>query len=166
MSWRSRFLDFQPDVVAFSCTTGVHRWAGDFAEKIKRGRDVLTVVGGPHPTFFPKFIEHPGVDVICRGEGEQAIVEMANKISAGEPVQDTLNCWFKRNGEIVSNGLRPLIANLDSIPNPDRLIYRSKYPYLRKMQAVLHGGKRVSSPLHFLFQSFPSTDVPWTRVLS
>ncbi len=84
-------LDFQPDVVAFSCTTGVHRWAADFAEKIKRRRDTLTVVGGPHPTFFPKFIEHPAIDVICRGEGEQAIVEMANKISAGEPVHDTLN---------------------------------------------------------------------------
>ncbi len=147
----TQVLDFQPDMVAFSCTTGVHRWAADFAEKIKRDSNVLTVFGGPHPTFFPKFIEHPAVDAICRGEGEQAIVEMANKISAGEPVHDTLNCWFKRNGEFISNGLRPLIANLDSIPNPDRLIYRSKYSYLRKTQAAFMAGRGCPHQCTFCF---------------
>ena len=112
---------------------------------------MLTVFGGPHPTFFPKLIEHPAVDVICRGEGEQAIVEMANKINAGEPVYDTLNCSFKRNGEFISNGLRPLIANLDSIPNPDRLIYRSKYSYLRKTQAAFMAGRGCPHRCTFCF---------------
>jgi radical SAM superfamily enzyme YgiQ (UPF0313 family) len=144
-------LAFRPDIVAFSCTTGVHRWAADFAAKIKRRSGVLTVFGGPHATFFPKFIEHPAVDVICRGEGEQAIVELANKINAGEPIHDILNCSFKLNGELISNELRPLIPNLDSIPNPDRLIYRTKYPYLLKTQAAFMAGRGCPHRCTFCF---------------
>jgi anaerobic magnesium-protoporphyrin IX monomethyl ester cyclase len=144
-------LDFHPDLVAFSCTTGVHHWAEDFAEKIKRRRRVLTVFGGPHPTFFPNMIEHPPVDVVCRGEGEQAIVEMANRVDAGEPVHDILNCSFKLNGKFISNELRPLIADLDSIPNPDRMIYRSKYSYLRKTQAAFMAGRGCPHRCTFCF---------------
>ena len=40
------------------------------------GDEILTVVGGPHPTFVPSAIEAAGVDIICRGEGEQAVLEL------------------------------------------------------------------------------------------
>ena len=147
----TQVLDFQPDMIAFSCTTGVHHWAANFAESIKRCRNVLTIFGGPHPTFFPKFIEHPSVDVICRGEGEQTIVELANKVGAGQPLYDTLNCSFKLNGEFLSNDLRPLVPDLDSLPNPDRLIYRSKYPYLQKTQATFMAGRGCPHRCTFCF---------------
>jgi hypothetical protein len=43
----TQVLDFKPGMVTFSCATGAHRWAADFAERIKRRSDVLTVFGGP-----------------------------------------------------------------------------------------------------------------------
>ena len=39
--------------------------------------DCLTLMGGPHPTYFPDVIKTRGLDVICRGEGEDATVELA-----------------------------------------------------------------------------------------
>ncbi len=144
-------LEFEPDVAAFSCTTGIHHWAVDCADRIKRQGRVLTVFGGPHPTFFPDFIEHTPVDVICRGEGEQAVVELADRLDAGDSLYDTRNCYFKRNGKIIRNELRPLISDLDSIPDPDRLIYRSKYPYLRKTQAAFMAGRGCPYKCAFCF---------------
>jgi len=126
--------DFRPDLVAFSCTTGIHHWALDFAGYLKRQQSVTTIFGGPHPTFFPEIIEHPSVDIICRGEGEEAIVEIADKLGARRPLTDTLNCFFKLNGHIVRNDIRPLIQDLDSLPNPDRTVYREKFPFLQKSQ--------------------------------
>ena len=96
-----QILDFRPDLVAFSCTTGMHHWAVNFAAYLKRLRPVLTIFGGPHPTFCPDLINEPAVDIRCRGEGEETIVEIADKLDAKEPVSDTLNCHVKTNGKIL-----------------------------------------------------------------
>lgn len=144
-------LAFKPDLVAFSCTTGIHHWAVKFAVSLKKLRPILTIFGGPHATFFPELIEEPSVDIICRGEGEGAIAEIAAKLDAKEPLADTLNCCFKLNGEIVRNDVRPLIDDLDSIPNPDRALYRSKYKYLRKTQAAFMAGRGCPFSCSFCF---------------
>ncbi len=144
-------LEFEPDLVAFSCTTGIHHWAVEFAARLKRLRPVRTIFGGPHATFFPDLIREPSVDIICRGEGEEAIVDIADKLDAGEPIEDVPNCHVKLNGQIVRNDLRPLIDDLDSIPNPDRTIYRAKYPYLRKTQAAFMAGRGCPFRCSFCF---------------
>lgn len=144
-------LDFEPSLVAFSCTTGVHHWAISFASLLRQMRPTLTIFGGPHATFFPELIEQPSVDIICRGEGEGAIVEIADKLDAGKPLADTLNCCFKSNGQIVRNDLRPLIEDLDSIPDADRSLYRSKYKYLRKSVAAFMAGRGCPFRCSFCF---------------
>jgi radical SAM superfamily enzyme YgiQ (UPF0313 family) len=144
-------VNFQPSVVAFSVTTGIHKWAVEFAASLKQVYQTLTMFGGPHPTFFPELIENPSVDIICRGEGELAIVDIANKLNAEKSIEDTLNCQFKLDGQIKRNDLRPLIEDLDSIPNPDREIYRAKYPYLRKSQAAFMAGRGCPFGCSFCF---------------
>ncbi|UCD57588.1 MAG: B12-binding domain-containing radical SAM protein [Candidatus Hydrogenedentota bacterium] len=144
-------LEFAPDLVAFSCTTGIHHWALHFAGLLKRYRPVPTIFGGPHATFFPELIEQPSVDVICRGEGEEAIVEIADRLDSGKPIDGTLNCHIKRNGQIVRNDLRPLIGDLDCLPNPDRSVYRAKYPYLDKTQAAFMAGRGCPFRCSFCF---------------
>jgi len=147
----SEVLEYRPDLVAFSCSTGVHHWAVKFAAMVKNRRSVLTIFGGPHATFFPELIEEPSVDIICRGEGEEAIVEIAEQLDAGKTRTDTLNCFFKLNGHIERNEIRPLIRDLDSIPNPDRSVYRSKYKYLRKTQAAFMAGRGCPFSCSFCF---------------
>lgn len=114
---------FDPDVIGFSIMTGSHRWAAELAKTIKRNRDVITLFGGAHPTFFPEFIKDEGVDIICRGEGEEAALELLNKIDARESLTNIKNLWIKENGKVYTNDLRPLRANLDFYPYPDREIY-------------------------------------------
>lgn len=121
----------KPDIVAFSVMTGVHQWAIKIASEIKKEMDVLTVFGGAHPTYFPEMIEHHAVDVVCLGEGEYPMLDLAEAIDKDKDITDIPNLWVKRDERIYRNELRPLIENLDSLPLPDRQIYYH-YSYLRK----------------------------------
>ncbi|MBN2407375.1 MAG: B12-binding domain-containing radical SAM protein [Elusimicrobia bacterium] len=124
---KSRF-----DLIAFSCTSGQHYWALKTAMQIKKTlpSGISIILGGPHPTFFPEVIEHPAVDIICRGEGEYPMLELADDIGSGRDISRIENLWVKKDGQIYKNRLRPAIEDIDDLPFPDRSIYY-KYSYFR-----------------------------------
>ena len=72
--------EYCPDMVGFSVMSGSQMWAVDIAGEIKENYGILNAFGGPHPTFFPEFIEEPNVDVLVRGEGEDAMLDVLNCI--------------------------------------------------------------------------------------
>lgn len=125
-------LRLRPDVVGYTVYTGVHLW---YLEQNRRIRaqlpGVFSIFGGPHPTFFPEMIEQEGVDGLCIGEGEYATLDLMNALERnGDGVRltrsDILNWWFKLDGEIIRNPLRPLLTSeeLDALPFADRdLLY-------------------------------------------
>jgi len=119
---------FQPDIVGYTVLTGSQRGYLELNQRLKAAfPNVLSVFGGPHPTFFPDMIEAPGVDGICIGEGEGALVDLANALNQGRGTFEPtiLNWHFKLNGQIVRNPVRPLIDDLDTLPLPDRdLVYQ------------------------------------------
>ncbi len=119
------------DIAAFSVMTGMHHWALKVASAIKDKLGLLTVFGGPHPTFFPEFINEKEVDIICRGEGEYAMLELADALDNKSDLTTIANLWVKRDGRIYKNPLRPLINDLDSIPPMDRSVYYDAYPFLK-----------------------------------
>ncbi len=116
------------DIAAFSIMTGMHHWAIDIAARIKKQSNLLTVFGGAHPTFFPEMLEENGVDIICRGEGEGSILDLANAIDANTDITGIQNLWVKMGGVVHKNPLRPLIDDLDVIPFQDRTVYYESYP--------------------------------------
>ncbi|RMF97843.1 MAG: radical SAM protein, partial [Candidatus Schekmanbacteria bacterium] len=129
---------YKPDLLGFYTTTGAHLWVLKRAEELKKITGAKVILGGPHPTFFPQIIEHPAVDFICRGEGEYAMLELAECLNKKIPYDGIKNLWIKKDGRIIKNELRPLINDLDSIHPPDRTLY-SKYPSLKDNLSVLTG---------------------------
>jgi radical SAM superfamily enzyme YgiQ (UPF0313 family) len=125
-------LRLRPDVVGYTVYTGPHTWYLELNQKIKAQLPgVFSIFGGPHPTFFPEMIERDGVDGLCIGEGEYATLDLMNALTRngeGVVLEDPAiaNWWFKFNGEIVRNPLRPLLTGeeLDTLPFSDReLLY-------------------------------------------
>ena len=118
---------FRPDIAAYSVITGSQRYYLEVNRRIKAELpDVFSVFGGPHPTFFPEMVTEPGVDGICRGEGEEAMVELACALAQAGPdaVLGVGNWSFQRNGDVIANPVRCYTADLDSLPFPDRaLVY-------------------------------------------
>lgn len=111
----------EPDILGYSVMTGSQRYYFDLNQQIRQalnGKPVFTAFGGPHPTFFPDMLEEPGVDGICVGEGEGPIVDLANALGNGGLKPDIANWWFKIDGEIVKNPVRPL--GQDWAPSPAR----------------------------------------------
>jgi B12 binding domain len=64
-----------PGLIAFSALTGVHHSLEQLAVTIKQHLNIPIIIGGPHPTYSPDMINSPGIDIICRGEGELAMLD-------------------------------------------------------------------------------------------
>lgn len=124
----------KPDLVAFSVFTCDYQWALDMAGRIKkRNPKLLTIFGGIHPTVVPEVvIQEPNVDIVCVGEGEQALLELIESLKKGKPSYKIRNLWFKKkNGQIIKNPMRPLIENLDELPYPDKDLYFDQLPHTK-----------------------------------
>ncbi|MFH1307835.1 MAG: radical SAM protein [archaeon] len=111
------------------CTGSSFIGISSFASTSKRAAKIITflrkktkiplIYGGVHATISPEdCIKHS--DIVCVGEGEQAVVEFAKAIEKSKKISRIKNLWIKLpSGEIKKNPVRPLIDNLDSLPLPD-----------------------------------------------
>jgi len=108
--------DIGPDLVGLSLTSSlVADVALDLADKIRRSLGVPVILGGAHPSVAPEeCLEH--ADIVCIGEGDGAIADLAEALAAGRGYHDIPNLWTKANGKIHRNDVRPLSDNLDSLP--------------------------------------------------
>jgi anaerobic magnesium-protoporphyrin IX monomethyl ester cyclase len=126
-----------PDVVCLSATTGQHLWQLQIATAVKESLGCIVLMGGPHPTFYPRVLEeNPCLDYICIGEGEDCIVDLANALENGDDVAGIANLgWRDDDGFPVYNPKRPLVQELGDLPFPDRTVY-DRYPFVRKRRAI------------------------------
>ncbi|HNQ67524.1 MAG TPA: radical SAM protein [Bacteroidales bacterium] len=132
---------FKPDIIAYSVTTGRHKMYRDLNSLLKMEFNFISVFGGPHCTFYPDFINENGVDVICVGEGEYALLELADCVAKNKSFSDISNLWVKTDEGIIKNELRPLIDDINSLPPPNRSLL-DKYPaYKNKKQKSFMTGR-------------------------
>jgi anaerobic magnesium-protoporphyrin IX monomethyl ester cyclase len=98
--------------------------AGKIANLVKEENpNVYVVWGNYHPSFNAERIlrKYPDVDIIVRGEGEDACLELAACIEKGEDFRKVAGVTYRgRDGEIVATPERPLLTDVDSLPFPDR----------------------------------------------
>jgi radical SAM superfamily enzyme YgiQ (UPF0313 family) len=120
----------KPDVVGFSIMSGLHEWAASIAREVKARLDVPIIAGGTHCTFFPEFLDEPGIDAICRGEAEDALPDYLDAFERGEDGSAVPGFSVKTASGVVTNDLYPLRSNLDDIHPPDRSLYTGRYPGL------------------------------------
>ncbi|HNV71832.1 MAG TPA: radical SAM protein, partial [Candidatus Ozemobacteraceae bacterium] len=93
------------------------------------GIKAFVIAGGPHPTFFPEFVETEGIDAINIGEGELSMLELADAVSRKQPVDEIRNLVIKTSEGIRRNPLRPQV-DINAMPLPDRSIYLA-YDYFK-----------------------------------
>ncbi|MBK8233877.1 MAG: B12-binding domain-containing radical SAM protein [Candidatus Eisenbacteria bacterium] len=125
--------DWKPDAIAFSVISGSHRGYYEIARRAKERLGVLTLWGGPHPTFFPEIIELPWVDAVCIGEGEEAVCALADEFDAlGALPAEVPNFWIKTGGAVHRNPVRPRNRQLDDLPWAARDLYYEQFPIIRR----------------------------------
>ena len=124
--------EYCPDLIGFTVFTGMHKYLFALIRKLKRDFKVPVVIGGPHPTFYPGecFEECPGIDMICRGEGEEVLLQLVKALQDGTDYTSIAGLWVKKNGKIIDNSIAPLNSEVDRLPLPDRSLY-FKYDFIR-----------------------------------
>lgn len=121
---------YDPDIVGFSILTPSFPWASRLARRIKRETRAVTIFGNVHAIACPEIIEDPGIDAVCLGEGEYALLELADAISESRSYQEISGLWVKANGKVYKNSQRDVIHDLDALPFHDRELY-DKYKFFR-----------------------------------
>jgi magnesium-protoporphyrin IX monomethyl ester (oxidative) cyclase len=111
------FLKATPvDLVAISSMTGAFNNAIKLAEIAKKF-DKYVVMGGYHPTaLYEDVLKSPNVDAVIVGEGEETLKDFVLNGPSGK----ITGMAYRKNGDIIFNGYRPAIMDLDSIPHPLR----------------------------------------------
>ena len=123
--FRKTIEDFKPRLIGFSDVESTYPITLKMLDGI-RDYDVLKLAGGIRVTMSPEYaISEKNLDMICVGEGEGAIVDLADRLEKNQDYSDVLNLWVKKDGKITRNPLRPL-ANLDDLPDQDWSIYEKE----------------------------------------
>lgn len=123
--------ELEPNLVAYSSLTGEAKYYIKLNAKIKeRFPALFTIMGGPHPTFFPNVVKESTLDAICMGEGEGAICDVLHNLQTGEVMENIPNIVTKNSS--LKSILRPLIENLDSLPFPDYGLFYDAIPVIGK----------------------------------
>nr|WP_166180440.1 radical SAM protein [Altererythrobacter segetis] len=81
------------------------------------------VLGGPESANYPEQYLAHGADVVVVGEGEETLAELLPALASKGPhrLHGVAGTMFRdESGAMVSNPPRPQIADLDSLPWPDR----------------------------------------------
>ncbi|MBI4335527.1 MAG: B12-binding domain-containing radical SAM protein [Candidatus Omnitrophica bacterium] len=137
-AFMERITAFKPDIIAYSFATGEHRAILKLHREIKARYPCHYIFGGPHPTYFPEFINEDGVDTICVGEGEIAFGYYLDRVEKNEDFSDINNLVVKKGDRINNNPLNFLIEDLDFVPFPDRRIFRQELPDIYKFSILMY----------------------------
>ena len=112
--------DINPDLIGLSVSSVCFRTAKWVTRSIKEIRDTPIVWGGIHAIISPEeCIQH--VDIVCKGEGEMAFYDTAERIRNRKPVSGINNMMIRIGREIEDNPMNELIGDLDSLPLANRL---------------------------------------------
>lgn len=133
-----QIIEYNPKLVAFSVISSDYQWALDIAQEVKKRLPAHIVFGGIHPTSVPEIVlKNDCVDSVVVGEGEFALLELANSLEKGGPDYSIKNIWFKHDNGLVNNPLRPYIDDLDSLPFPDKELYYQILPRYKNGYTII-----------------------------
>lgn len=114
----------RPDIIGVSALTFLWKKAVNLLEAVRvQFPEIFLVVGGPHPTFFPKqcFADSPSLDAVVMGEGELTFLELCKALESNGSLDNIKGLAFRvKSGEIKVNQKREEIEDIDTLPFPAR----------------------------------------------
>lgn len=85
---------------------------------------IITVLGGHHVDSYPEeSVGMPDVDFILRGEGEEAMLKLVDRIAENKnDFSGIEGLGYVKDGKKIVDLRFPVIKNLDDLPIPDRTL--------------------------------------------
>ncbi len=165
---REFVAEFRPDLVGITANTPQVKQAWRTAAAIKEVADIPVVLGGPHVSVESEALDfeslqQPAVNLVVRGEGEDAWIEICTKLEEWKRDQEdhstqrlfdpALGLWEgvlglsyrTSDGSLHRNQERPPIADLDTLPWPAYDLFRmERYTSLQPATDRVEGARSFS----------------------
>jgi radical SAM superfamily enzyme YgiQ (UPF0313 family) len=133
IDFSNKLKEYNPDLLAFSVSEDLFPIAELLLTKSKDAIKAPVIMGGVFPTFAPeKCLALEKVDMICIGEGEDALSTLCSRMENGEDYSDIPGLWIKKESGIVKNNISAPV-NFDNNPLPDYTLFNEPRLY-RPMQ--------------------------------
>jgi anaerobic magnesium-protoporphyrin IX monomethyl ester cyclase len=112
--------EFNPDVVGITCQSALVYSSLETARLVKgKNPRALVVMGGVHASLRPgDLLDSADVDLVVRGEGEEAFLEICVALREGGSFAGIAGISFKQGAEVTGTPDRVIAAALDSYPMP------------------------------------------------
>ena len=120
--FKKELAAFAPQLVCFTAVSSKFRSVKMLARATRQVSPLTYIlIGGHHATLAPEsVIGEDCFDGLCIGEGEEAVIEVAEQLARGERPSAVGNMWFRTVHGVEKNPQRPFIEDLDSLPHIDR----------------------------------------------
>ncbi len=171
------FLDrisrLNPDVIGLTFATSTSSMAYSMINLLKeRLPNSLIVCGGPHVTALPAdVLQRSKSDVCVIGEGEVTFLKLVEAYERKTLISNIDGIAVRQGRQVVQSSVRPLIADLDSIPFPawEKINIRNYQGYMwqREWPDMCYMSTR-GCPFNCVFCANPVWKVtkPWIRMRS
>lgn len=110
--------EVNPGLIGVGFSSNFAGLAERATEVMRRASGAPIVWGGVDATANPD-LAITFADIVCLGEGEGPLSELAACLAAGKDYSAIPNLWVRREGQVVRNPVRPLIQDLDAVPWAD-----------------------------------------------
>ncbi len=118
----TRIKELKPKIIGVTLMTNHLPQTLPFLKDVKQlFPDVVTVVGGAHPSAAYKNLlqNHKEVDVAVIGEGEYTMLDLIENVQNGKTFDQINGIAWRPNGKVKVNPSREYIQDLDSLPFSD-----------------------------------------------
>lgn len=111
---KSAIDKIDPEIVLMSVNS-MSFWTAVEITRMLEDRKIIW--GGVEPLIEPERCLNY-VNIIVRGEGDEAIISLLENIKNKKPLGKINNVWIKKGKRIIRNDFGPLVEDLDSLPLP------------------------------------------------
>jgi len=158
-----RIEEIKPDVYAISFTTPLRELAFETITKVKGlGFNMLMVAGGAHPTIDPQdVLKNTPIEICILGEGEETTTELIKKVQEKESITEVIGTVTAQK----SNGLRPLLRDIDFFPAWDIIDFENYDVAVSKKKRMAYLLPIRGCPNYCTYCSNPvwKLEKPWIR---
>jgi len=157
--------EFRPHIVGITANTPQVKQAWRTAAAIKQVLDIPIVLGGPHPSVVSEDLDfeslrQPAVDLVVRGEGEEAWIDICNQVdrflrdqptfstaALMDPARDLWSgmegvSYKTSDGALHRNPDRAAIRDLDKLPWPAYHLFKmNRYTNLQPATDHVDGAR-------------------------
>lgn len=117
--FRDYLAELNPDIIGISTRSPLEHMAEALAHAIKEAcPSPLLIAGGYGPTLETEKFLNFGFDAVIRGDGEETLLSLANRIDRHEDWTDLPNLACFKDGRVSINPLVDQVKDLAAYPPP------------------------------------------------